>query len=121
MMEGSGFVQIMTDPGGPKTLLIFGHSSISTADLVVSEEASTCTTGTAVETEHEEGIKEGETVQPEGEGTAAVSHGSPAKTSGGKTSIKGETSDVNGIFCLTSSVCCSRILKRSVRVLSKFV
>jgi hypothetical protein len=118
MMEGSGFVQIMTDPGGSKTLLIFGHSSISTADLVVSEEPSTCTT--AVETEYEEEIKEEETAQPEGESKAAVSCGSPA-ASGRQTSSKGKTSGVNSIFCFTSSVCCSRILKRSILVLAKFV
>ncbi len=84
------------DPGGPKTLLIFYHSSISTADLVASEDPSTCTT--AVETEYEEEIKEGEAAQPEGEGTAAVSIGSPAKTSGRKKSIKGQTSGVHSIL-----------------------
>ncbi len=96
-MEGSGSVQITTDPdpGGPKTLLIFGHSSISTADFVLSEEPSS-----AVETEHEEEIKKGETAQPEGEGTAAVSYGSPAKTSGRKKSIKGQTPGLKQNFVL---------------------
>ncbi len=91
MMEGSG-------SGKAKNTAYFGHSSISTADFVVSEEPSTCTT--AVETEHEEEIKEEEIAQPEGEGTAAVSCGSPAKTIGGTTSIKGQTSGVNSIFLL---------------------
>ncbi len=96
------------DPGRPKTLLIFFyHSSISTADLVASEEAST--SPTAVETEHEEEIKKGETAQPEAEGTAAVSCGSPAKTSSRQTNIKEQTSGVN-----LNPLCCSRI------VLSKY-
>ncbi len=106
----------MTDPdsGRPKTLLIFGHSSISTADLVASEEPSTCTT--VGDTEYKEEIKEGETAQPEGEDTAAVSCGSPAKTSSRKTSIKEQTSGVN-----FNPLCCSRIVKRRVLVLCKFV
>jgi hypothetical protein len=66
--------------------------------LVVSEEPSTCTT--AVETELEEGIKKGETAQPEAEGTAAGSCGSPAKTSGRKKSIKGQTPGVKQNFVL---------------------
>ncbi len=65
---------------------------------MASEEPSTCTT--AVETEHEEEIKEGETVQPGVEGTAAASCGSAAKTSGRKKSIKGQTPGVKQNFVL---------------------
>jgi hypothetical protein len=65
---------------------------------VASEEPSTCTT--VGDTEYKEEIKEGEAAQSEGEGKAAASCGSPAKTSGRKTSIKGQTPGVKQNFVL---------------------